>query len=154
MHTFCLYYIFVLSCLCLVCLSSILFFPFQIELNYSCQVGMWQIELINFFHLSTHLFSQPTNVYWTLGVGNVQGSRASKMKLRCFSITVQRENTFLCTHKQDVLFWGPQNLIYNYSLGEQLLSGLHDSLTLSLILFCLHSVIWPPGCQELRHRHC
>lgn len=97
MHTFCLYYIFVLSCLCLVCLSSILFFPFQIGLTYSCQVGMWQIELINFSHLSIHLSSQPANIYSTLGVGTMQVSGASKMKLRCFLLLYREEYLSLCS---------------------------------------------------------
>ena len=49
-----------------------------------------------------------------------------------FSVTLQRENAFLCDHGRGILFWEPQKLIYNYCLGKGLLSGSHDYFTLGL----------------------
>lgn len=54
-------------------------------------VGMWQIKLINF---PIHPFSQPANFYWALGVGNMQGSWASKMKVRCFLLLYRGKMPF------------------------------------------------------------
>ena len=58
-----------------------------------------------------------------------------------FSVALQRENGFLCGNGHGVLFWGPQNLLNNYCLSEELLSGRHDYFT-SVLRFCYVSSLW------------
>lgn len=118
---------------------------------------MWQIELINFSHLSIHLSSQPANVYSTLGIGNMQGSGASKMKLRHFLLLYREEYLSLCSWTGCFPLGSPKldlQLFFGWGIAEWASWFFPFRAQILRDFSSLLSVIWPPGHQEHRREHC
>lgn len=75
-------------------------------------------DVANRIHINfpTHpLASQ--QMFWALGVGNMQVSRASERKHRCFLLLYRGRMAFSVVMDMVFLFWGPQNLLNNYCAG-------------------------------------
>lgn len=115
---------------------------------------MWQIELVNF---PIHPFSQPANVCWALGVGNMQGSRASKMKLSYFQLLSRGRMPFcvlmdisLCSGVSKTWFiiiaW-VRNCWVNFMV---ILLWISNFIVFFLFAQCDLAISY----QGHRHRHC